>query len=414
MNRKPFPVRGSTLLLAALLLCLLPAAAEAFRLGGLEVTPSLELSGVYDSNIVLSPGGLEEEDLIGLLRPAVGFAYDYGGTDFSLDYNTSFLYHRDHPERDSAGLNHAVALSGEHAFGERFSFLVQDFLTVGTDVALIAESGLQDVTRTGVLPNDRNYILNSFLLETTYVFTRRIQMVTGGEYRFNRYAATATRPETQDHLGLLRTSLSYGWHPRHSFVASVGLGYNDYDLRGTSVVVTLTVGDAWQVTEGVSLTGSGGIQYLDQETVRLGVTSRSGSLSPFGELEGEVEFHAFRLVGSAQYGLMDSSGIGATSRNLSLRLGLHYDPIRDLTLRAFGLYSRSDSTQDTLLGQSQFDVESYQGGISADYRLVSWFSTRAQYTYIDQQAFGVNSAGRTFKDHRVVIGAVLRLPDSIR
>ena len=91
----------------------------------------------------------------------------------------------------------------------------------------------------------------------------------------------------------------------------------------------------------------------------------------------------------------------------SVRAGGHYSPIEDITLRAFGFYSKDDSADE----EQAEDAESVQAGAVFEYRFWSWFSTIVRYNFIDQNALGVR--GESYTDNRFTVGVVLSLPESL-
>jgi len=304
-------------------------------------------------------------------------------------------------------------LSAAHSFGERTSIAISDRFRIGTEVSSISAVGLQDITDLGILPRNRDYRTNGSSIGVDHALTRRLQLSGTLDYQYQFYdsveqADAEAEPETEDHLGTVSTTASYAVHPRNSVMASVGFSYNDYDQEGRSRVYLASLGDSWQITDSLSLSGSGGIQYLDEENELEDGTTTDTSIHPYADLEATYAFQDFRFLLSFLYGLEDSSGLGTTVMSGSVRFGVDYMAWERLTIGAYGFYSKSKSAGQ-IEGGAEQDIESIQGGGSLDYRLQSWISARLEYTYINQDSVGVS--GGSYQDNRVLMGFVLSIPD---
>lgn len=424
---QPCPAVGSFvpafawLLLVAMFLFLWPLNLHALRLGNTTVMPTLELYGTYDDNVLLRPDDNPDlpvkEDWIGRIVPGIAFTRPKGAWRLTADYRNEFLFHKDRPERDVKGTNHTATLGLGRALGQRISFSLEDTFRKGTEVSSLSEAGFTDVTRTGILPRSRNYIVNTADFAATHVFSRRTSIAASLSYGYNNYDPVRSQgvemePRRENHLGDSRFSVSYAVHPRNSITASVGFSYNDYGDEGDSRIYLASLGDTWQLTSALTLNGTAGVQYLnehDQSSGSLGSTGSDSTVNPYGELGATYLLERFRFLLSFFYGLTDSSGLGATVTSRSFRLGVDYTPWERLVLRAFGFYSKSESAGEDQDRPSE-DIESMQAGTSIDYHFATWCTARAQYNYIDQDSSGERSGG-TYKDNRVLLGLILSVPD---
>jgi len=413
-------------LAAALFLILLMNApvAEAFRIGRVDVMPRLNLEGVYDDNIFLRSGGDPDnpiqDEWFGRVSPSVALSYDHAPTTFSTSYSNEFLVNDRLDQRSNYGRNHRFTFSVAHAYGERTSLSVDDFLLVGTDVADISEEGLEDVEQTGLLPRQRDFRMNRAGVTVSHTLTRRVGITGSGEYGYSWYDSVVQggveeEASTEEHNGSVTLSTSFAWRPDNSVNVSVGATYNDYDERGHSTSFLASVGDSWRATQTLSLSASGGIEYLQQTRELGGGTGgevEEESIHPYGSLNGTyILREEVSVTGSLSYSLSDSSGIGGTVSSRSGRLGLNYNPRSDLAIRFFGFYSRSESAGDGTL-----DLESIQGGGSIRYEVFHWASAYFNYNYIHQESFGegAGTEGESYEDNRVVLGCSLTLPETIR
>jgi len=390
---------------------------HAFRLGNTSIIPSLALYGTYDDNVLLrsedDPEGPIVDDWIGRILPGVLVSRREGSTNFSLSYQNEFLLHRELKEQDVKGSNHSAMLSAAHSFGERTSIAISDRFRIGTEVSSISEVGLEDITQLGILPRSGDYLTNGAGIQVDHALTRRLRLSGLLDYQYQFYeavqqAGVELEPKTENHLGSVRTVFSYAVHPRNSLMASVGFSYNDYDQQGRSRIYLASLGDSWQLTESLSLSGSGGIEYLEEENELEAATTTDTSIHPYAEFGATYGFQDFRFLFSFLYGLEDSSGLGTTVSSRSVRFGVDYMAWERFTAHAYGFYSKSKSAGQ-IEGGAEQDIESIQGGGSLDYRLQSWISARLEYNFIDQDASGVS--GGSYKDNRVLMGFVLSIPD---
>jgi len=415
------PVAACVVPILPLLLLLAPSDLHALRLGNTVVTPTLELYGTYDDNVLLrsddDPYRPVEDDWIGRIIPGITLARPEGAWRFSAGYRNEFLFYKDLTERDVKGTNHIATLGLGRALGERTSFSLDDTFRKGTEVSSLSEAGLTDVTRTGILPRSRDYIVNSAAFTATHALSRRFSLSGNLGYGYNRYDPVRSQeveiePRRENHLVDSRVTASYAVHPRNSVTASVGFSYNDYGDEGDSRIYLASLGDSWQITSDLTLNGSAGVEYLnehDRGPDRASPTVSDSSVNPYGELGATYVLERFRFLVSFFYGLTDSSGLGTTVTSRSVRLGVDYTPWQRLVMRAFGFYSKTDSAGEDQDRPSE-DIESIQAGTSVDYELTRWCTTRVQYNYIDQDSSGTG-AGGTYKDNRVLLGFILTAPE---
>ena len=412
----------------AFLLVLIGAPdGEAFHIGRIEVAPRVALEGVYDDNVLLraegDPANPVLDDWSARVRPGITFSYAQGPTDFSLGYSNEFIFYDRFTDRDNYhGRNHRLSFSTGHTFGERTSIGLTDSLLIGTDVAEISEQGLEDVEQAGILPRQRDYRRNRAGIDFSHALTRKVSLTASGAYGYFWYDeaqqnGVQVEPTTEEQQGSVHLSTSYAWHPSNSINASVGFTYMDFDQRGNSKIYVVSLGDSWQITRYLSISGSGGLEYLQETVVPVpgtgGETREDEAVSPYGSLRCNYLLHEeLNATLSFYYGYQDSSGLGTTVTSRSVRFGLDYNPLSGLTIRAFGLYSKSEPAEE--IGGP--DIESIQGGASVAYELLSWVSTSLRYNYIDQKAFGAAAAGvgESYKDNRFSLGVTLTLPERIR
>lgn len=415
------PVAACVLFLVPLLLLLAPQDLFALRLGNTVVTPTLELYGTYDDNVLLRPEDDPDlpvrEDWIGRILPGITFSRPEGAWRFSAGYRNEFLFYNDLSERDVKGTNHTATLGLGRALGERTSFSLEDTFRKGTEVSSLSETGFTDVSRTGILPRNRDYIVNSAAFTATHALSRRLSLSGSLAYGYNNYDPVRSQgieiePRRENHLADSRLTASYAVHPRNSVFASAGFSYNDYGDEGDSRIYLAALGDTWQVTSALTLNGSAGVQHLnehDRGPDRAGPTVSDSSVNPYGEIGATYALERFRFLLSFFYGLTDSSGLGTTVTSRSVRLGVDYTPWERLVMRAFGFYSKTESAGEDRDRPSE-DIESIQAGTSLDYELGRWCTARAQYNYIDQDSSGEGSGG-TYKDNRVLLGLILSVPE---
>jgi len=408
-------------LLSSLLLLLIPHTAQALLLGPIEFLPTLELTGVYDDNIFLRAEGTPllpvEEDFIGRIIPAVSFAYSRGRTNFLLGYRNEFLFHKNFPERDAKGDNHGVNFSVAHAFGPRSSVSLDDSFRIGTDISSIAAGGLEGQPQAGILPRGRDYRTNDLRLGGTHAITRRWDLMGEIAYQYRWYGSSlegqpgdALQTETEDHLESIFLTGAYAWTPRHALTARLGFSHNDYDLRGRARYLTASVGYRGQIAKPLNIEGSAGLQYLNEDSRPDTGIPRQESVWPVADLSGTYALGDLSVLAAASVGLSDTSGFGGTAIRRQVRLSVDYRPWDPFGLRAFGLYTKSDSTSDD--PRDALDLEAFQGGCEGTYRFNSWILARLQYTYIDQDSFG--TIGGTYNDSRVLLSLILSLPETIR
>lgn len=397
---------------------------DAFLIGDVDVTPRVELEGVYDDNVFLrnenDAEGPIQGDWFGRIRPGILLSYDRGPTDFSLGYRNEFLFYDRLTERDNYGRNHSLSFSAGHDFGERTSLSLTDSLMIGSDVSEISETGLTDVEQLGILPRQRDYRRNRASIEITRAVTRRVQITVHGVYGYSWYDSIVQQgveeePQTEEHQGNVSAAGSFAWHRRNSVNASLQFSYMDFDQRGDSKTYQASLGNSWQITEAFTVQGSAGIEYLQETRSQLvgpGESSQEESFYPYGNLTGTYIIQRLELFVSLLYGLRDSSGLGTTVTSRSVRFGFDYNPVDPLMISAFGFYSKSKSADDA----QGLDMESLQGGCSLQYELFSWASVNVRYNYIDQKSIGdpAEAFGETYKDNRFTIGWILTLPDTVR
>lgn len=405
----------------AFLFVVTPQDVSALRLGNTVVTPTLELYGTYDDNVLLRPEDDPDlpvrDDWIGRILPGVTFTRPEGSWRFSAGYRNEFLFYNDLTERDVRGTNHTATLGLGRTLGERTSFSVDDTFRKGTEVSSLSEAGFTDVTRTGILPRSRDYIVNSAAFRATHALSRRTSLSGSLGYGYNNYDPVRSQgvqiePRRENHLADSRLTASYAVHPRNSVSVSAGFSYNDYGDQGDSRIYLASLGDTWQVTRTLTLNGSAGVQYLnerDRGPDGAGPTISDSSINPYGEIGATYVLERFRFLLSFFYGLSDSSGLGTTVTSRSVRLGVDYTPWERLVLRAFAFYSKTESAGENQDRPSE-DIESIQAGTSLDYELGRWCTARIQYNYIDQDSSGEGSGG-TYKDNRVLLGLILSIPE---
>ncbi|MEW6442055.1 MAG: hypothetical protein AB1640_14055 [bacterium] len=390
--------------------------ALAFRIADVEVTPGVELAGIYESNALLrsedDPRGTPE-DYIGRISPFLRLAYARGATDFALGYRNELLFYKDFPERDVRGSNHELTLSAVRPLGERTTLTLADLLQAGETITDITEIGFTDVEALTFLPARREFVRNGATLEISHDLTRTINALASLEYDYAHYDAFTREdgerePQSDEHHVRGFVTGSYAWHRRNSVTASFGVTYHDYDRRGEAWVYTFAVGDRWQVTEALQLDGSVGFEYLSQELGTTGETS--DSTNPYGALNATYELaEDLTFLANFFYGTQASSGIGTSVETLSVRLSAIYQATEKLRLDGFGFYSDGESVDQGDEGVADLSVESFQAGAGIHYQLLSWAAPRVEYTYIDQDAD--ESVGASYKDHRVIVGITLTLPE---
>jgi opacity protein-like surface antigen len=405
-------------LLASLSLLLLTAQpARAVRLGPVDFLPTLQIEGVYDDNIFLrsedDPLPIEEDYLTRII-PAVAFTHDRGPTDFLVRYQNEFLFYMNFPDRDATGGNHGFDLSIAHAFGERSSVELDNTFRIGTDISSIAEQGGADLPPTGILPRGREYRTNDLTIAGGYAVSRRLDLTGEIAYEYRWYGTglegePGDELQTEDHLESIFVTAIYALTTTHALTGSIGFSHNDYDDQGKARYLTATIGYVGQLISSLSLEGSAGLQYLNEDRLPDAPTTHEESVWPYAGLAATYALSDLRFRTEASVGLSDTSGYGGTAIRRQVRLALDYLPLPDMTLSTFGLYTKSDSTSDEP-GESQ-DLESFQAGIGLSYRITPWVSTRLDYTYIDQDSSG--ALGGTYKDNRVVIGFTFSLPETL-
>ena len=401
-----------------LILCL-PQNVIALLLGPVEFLPSLELTGIYDDNIFRRPEGNPllpvEEDFIGRIIPAVAFSYDRGPTDFLLRYQNEFLFHKNFPERDAKGGNHGLNITAAHSFGPRSSVSLDNFFRIGTDITSIVEEGLQGLPQPGILPRGRDYRTNDLRLGGSHAITRRWDLVGEIAYQYRWYGTSLQGEggdvlQTEDHLESIFLTGAYAWTPRHALTTTLGFSHDDYDLRGRARYLTATLGYRGQLAGPLGVQSNLGLQYLNEESRPETGIGQQESVWPVADLSGVYLLGDLSLLAGASVGLSDTSGFGGTAIRRQVRVNADYRPWDPFTLRAFGLYTKSDSTSDD--PRDALDLEAFQGGCEGNYRFHSWIFARLQYTYIDQDSFG--TIGGTYNDSRVLLSLILSLPETIR
>ena len=345
----------------------------------------------------------------------VALTYDRGPTDFYVRYQNEFLFYKNYPERDARGGNHGFDLGLGHDFGQRSSVSLDNTFRIGTDASSIAEGGGVDPTQPGILPRGRDYRRNDLRIGGTHAITRRLDLMGDMTYRYNWYGsglegAPGEALQTEDHLESIFLTAAYTLTPLHALTGTLGFSHNDYDQRGKARYLTATVGYRGQVARPLSLQGSLGLQYLNEDSAPDSSFPRQESVWPRADLSAIYALYDLTASASASVGLNDSSGYGGTAIRRQVRVGLDYRPWQRLALRAFGLYTKSDATSDDPIANQ--DLESFQCGAGGNYRFASWVSVRLDYTYIDQDSSG--TIGGTYQDNRIVIGLTLSLPDSLR
>jgi opacity protein-like surface antigen len=391
-----------------------------------DFSPTLQLDGVYDDNIFSrsedDPRLPVEEDFFTRIVPAAAFSYGRGGpTQFLVRYQNEFLFHKNFPERDATGDNHGFTVAADRAFGQRYSAALDDTFRIGSDVSSIAEAAAAGPTQpAGILPRGREYRTNNLRLSGTHALTRRLDFTGDVTYDYNWYGGGASGTggtptdslETEDHLASIFLTSLYALTTAHALTGTLGFSHNEYDLEGKARYLTATAGYQGRIAEPLTLQGSVGLQYLNEDSSPDPAipSQRQESVWPRADLSATLAFYEFSVYAAGSVGLNDSSGYGGTAIQRQVRAGVDYRPWRDITLRAFGLYTKSDSTADE---ETDFqDLESFQSGAGAAYRFSSWCTARLDYTYIDQDSSG--TTGTDYKDNRIVIGLSLSLPDTLR
>jgi len=400
------------------LLLLLPHPTQALLLGDVDFRPTLRIDGVFDDNIFSRPQDSRlpiEEDFFTRIIPSVAFTYDRGPTDFYVRYQNEFLFYKNFPERDARGDNHGFDLGLGHTFGQRSSVSLDNTFRIGTDISSIAEGGAADPAQPGILPRGRKYRTNNLRIGGTHAITRRLDLMGDITYRYNWYGSTLEGDlgddlRTEDHLESIFLTTAYSLTPAHALTGTLGFSHNDYDQLGKARYLTATVGYRGQVARPLTLEGSVGLQYLNEDSAPDSFFPRQESVWPRANLSATYVLYDLTVSAAGSVGLNDSSGYGGTAIQRQARVGLDYRPWQRLTLRAFGLYTKSDSTSDDPTANQ--DQESFQSGAGGSYRFASWVSARLDYTYIDQDSAG--TVGGTYQDNRIVLGLTLSLPDTIR
>ena len=409
------------------------SSALAFTVGRLDVAPRLDLEGMYDDNVWLRESGDPERPVVGdwvcRVRPGLLLRYDYGATDFSLGYRTSFDFYMgrkspsapevlDTTRQDSYARDHDVSLSARRAFTPRTSVAVTDTLRIGTDVSDLVEALPGEVPDgvTGTLPDPADYRINRVGVTVTHRLTRTFSLVGGGGYRYAWYDETerdgeALRPVREEHHGDATAGFTYAWHARNTLDVNVVGSYMDYGRRGESKGVALTAGNAWQATEALSMSGRVGVQYLDQldrfSEDGILVQIRSKNVRPTGDAALSYAFREFVFTLAGNAGVSEGSGAGTTRWSRAARLTVSYEPRTALTLNGFAGYAKDEA----LSADDREDTESYQAGAGIAYRFRPWFGAGFRYTFIDRNALG--ERGTSYKVNRFVLGVNLSLPDSL-
>jgi hypothetical protein len=430
-----FPGARPFVFLSGMLLFFLGSetCSQAFMIGRLDVAPQLGLEEMYDDNVWLRSGpewaGPVVGDWVSRLRPGLSLAYDYGATEFSASYLTDFNFYAGpksgwyRTRSDTYAQNNDLELSARHEFGARTSVSLSDSLAIGTNVADLVAGPAAGTNPSGILPSPGDYRTNRADLEFTRLLTRQVSLAIGAGYGYYWYSeilrydpalpqhVVVEEPDREENHGELSGTCSYAWHPRNTVSLALMGTYMNFGFRGESMIGTVTLGDEWQISQEFSLVASVGGQYLDQR-LEDGPRGRgtSTSLRPTGNLEFAylVQRFEFRLGGG--YAMGDSSGQAATVQSRSARFRASWEPLLDLTLEGFGSYSR-DASADEAEG---LDVESFQCGGTAAYRLFSWISASFRYTYVDQNDLNLlpGTAGTSYNDNRFILGVVLLLPES--
>jgi len=328
------------------------------------LTPSLTIGGIYDSNINFSniTSDINGSDYIALLKPGLVFTRE--SKRFSL---TSFYTFEAKLYANNSTLNfftHNGSLAMREAITPKTSVGVKDTARFSQETA--------DAFSIGVQTRRTDTFLNTASIDFEHFFTDKTSGAISYEdsmLQFQDPAFFDTRTDTAS------TSVAYEWTASTTLSALydfTSFTSNAPEGKVTTGTHTASLGISTTPTPSTSLALSGGVVYTDVTNSHLNWSATASATKTFKN--ATVKLGYARSINNS-IGLSSQIIVGQTySIETTYKLG------SSNLLSLSGFYFKDKSIEG-----SSVDFISFQGVLTDEYQLYSWFSILLGYTYIKQE-----------------------------
>lgn len=290
----------------------------------IDITPSISLDQVYDSN-VFNTNGNEKEDFLLRVTPAVTFSFKMPETTLNLRTSlTSDTYYK-HTELDSTNSAFTLALDSQppialsprfsiapsaHFVQARNSYLRTQLVPTGdplVPVSIASESATQ---------RSRDY---GAALRANYLLTENTEFSVGGgfsklQFLDNTTANVGSRVINGD------TSLSYKFTPLFSSGVFFSTSYNTFENGTDSRVFAGGLTGAYRFSPAFTVDARAGASHVKQ-TFATGAPETSRT-SPYGALSLVYSDNNVRAALSGTIEQAGGGNLGVTTRRETVSLSV--------------------------------------------------------------------------------------------
>jgi len=328
------------------------------------LTPSLTIGGIYDSNINFSNSttDVNGSDYIALLKPGLVFTRE--SKRFSL---TSFYIFEAKLYANNSTLNfftHNGSIEMHEAITPKTSVGAIDTVRFSQETA--------DAFNIGIQTQRTNTFLNTASIDLSHLFTEKTSgtlSYTNSLLQFQDPAFSDTRTDTAStsaSYALTTTTTLTGSYDFTNFTSNTATG------NITTATHTASLGFSTKPTPSTALALSGGVIYTDVLNSHLNWSAAASASKTFKN--ASVKLGYSRSINNS-IGLSSQIIAGQTySIETTYKLG------SSNLLSLSGFYFKDKSIEG-----SSVDFISFQGVLTDEYQLYSWFSILLGYTYIKQE-----------------------------
>ncbi len=347
---------------------LLPASRAAAA--KIDITPSISLDQVYDSN-VFNTNGNEKGDFIFRVTPAVTFSLKMPET--TLNLRTSLTSDRYYKYTELNGNNSAISLAIDATpiqFTPRFSMVPSAHFVEAQD----------SYRRNQLVPSGDPLLPSSIASETatqksrdfgaalrmSYLVTPRTDFSVGGGFTKLQFLDNVAGGEVDSRVVTGDTTLTYKFTPLLSSGLFFNTAYNTFESGRDSRTISGGLTGSYQFSPVVSMNARAGASRA-QETGSAGVPDRT-TWSPAGSLSLT---YAARDFSAALFGSIDQLGggsFGLTTRRQSVGVTLADRFAPEWTADLSGNYQQNRSL-DAAVSE---DLTSASGTAGIGYQPATW------------------------------------------
>lgn len=369
-----YPTRRKVLVLFAALVMMSLVAARASA-ANLNATPSLALSGSWDSNIFNTELN-EESDYVFRAAPRLSLALEGPTTKGELIGGIEGEKYADHDELDDETATKSVELRLTRR-GPRLTItpsarFVETNDTTRRDVlALTADP----ISAAGVLPVEtvitERVRMREFsgALRIAYVLSPTLALDLGGGAQKREFAENVSGFEDSESVTGY-ASLLHSFTPRTRAGVFFETSYNSFDEAPNSRSYTAGLRGSYRASEFTTIDASAGATLLREDVP--GVDETDDEWFPTGSISVAYAKEDFRATLLGSYAVAGGGSFGETTERTTVSLALSDRFAPQWSWNLGGSFQRNRSTDDQVASPEEIDTASAGAGIR--YQAATWAS----------------------------------------